>query len=107
MEKARYLFLNSWFLALLLLLGPGDASGLEECFVPTVPGVVEDLDGWMPGPILKAEKETIEPGGSVNLWVEGGCPPFIWSVTGNGYTLSQTFPGEDSRMMTLNCSGGT
>lgn len=107
MEKARSLLLNFWLLPLLLLLGLGRALGLEGCFVPTVPGVVENLAGWMPAPVLKAEKETIEPGGSLNLGVEGGCQPFTWSVIGKGYALSQSLPGGDSRTMILNCSGGT
>ncbi|MBW1997141.1 MAG: hypothetical protein JRJ29_04150 [Deltaproteobacteria bacterium] len=108
MEKGRKLSLDLWVLLLILFamfLNPAKASAQEGCFVPTVPGVVEDLAAWMPVPILKAERETIDPGGSLKLWVEDGCPPFDWSVTGAGYTLSQ--PSDDGRIVTLFCAGGT
>jgi hypothetical protein len=31
--------------------------------------------------------DTIAPGGSITLYVSGGCAPYSWAVTGTGYTL--------------------
>lgn len=31
---------------------------------------------------------TIEPGGSINLYITGGVPPFQWAVEGTGYSLT-------------------
>jgi hypothetical protein len=31
--------------------------------------------------------DTIAPGGSISVYVSGGCPPYSWSVSGTGYTL--------------------
>jgi len=49
--------------------------------------------------------DTIAPSSSITLYVEGGCPPYTWSVAGLGYTLDfvSTVIGQNG----LNCGGGT
>lgn len=44
--------------------------------------------------------EEIDPGTSVQLYVEEGIPPFSWSVTGSGFTLSQYGTQEPSNTLT-------
>lgn len=52
----------------------------QECDVCTCPsGDFAYDDGSTP--------DTIAPGGSITLYVSGGCPPYSWSVSGLGYTL--------------------
>ncbi len=31
--------------------------------------------------------DTIAPGGAINVFVSGGCPPYSWSVAGLGFTM--------------------
>lgn len=47
--------------------------------------------------------EKIICGTDVTIPVIGGCPPFEWEVSGNGYTLTMI----DERNYTLSCSGST
>lgn len=44
-------------------------------------------------PTVFSAAETVDRGSTVNLWVESGglaCPPFVWSVSGTGFTLSRS-----------------
>lgn len=48
--------------------------------------------------------DTITPGGSIDVYVTGGCPPFTWSVSGTGYSF--TAAETTARVNTLNCASG-
>jgi hypothetical protein len=95
-------------LLFVFFLNPNEAIGQEACTVPTVTETLTGIADWRPMPIIYSDSDEIAPGGSVNLWVEGGCQQsYSWSVTGAGYTLSQTPPWNDQRRMTLTCDPGT
>jgi len=49
--------------------------------------------------------DTIAPGGSITMYVSGGCPPYNWSVSGTGYTLDKASTTGLSNG--LNCASGT
>jgi hypothetical protein len=114
MSMLRKLILRILILSFVFFLFVTGAVGQEtggqgECIgFPTIPGYVQDIEDWKPELTLYADSDEIAPGGSVNLWVEGGCEQsYSWSVTGTGYTLSQTPPWNDQRRMTLTCVSGT
>lgn len=49
--------------------------------------------------------DTIDPGGSITVYVQGGCPPYTFSVSSTGYSFS---PEEtDDPYSTLSCAAGT
>lgn len=107
----QYLLVFPFVLFLIVSGATGQQTVVEgECPVdiPTIPGVMQDIDKWKPQPTLYADSDEIAPGGNVNLWVDGGCQQsFTWSVIGTGYTLSPTPPWNDHRRMTLTCASGT
>ena len=99
--------LSQFFLISSVAMGQ-EVVDQESCIVPTVPGIVVDIEEWKPKPTLYADSDEVAPGGSVNLWVEGGCEQsYSWGLTGTGYTLSPTPPWNDQRRMTLTCTSGT
>lgn len=49
--------------------------------------------------------DTIVAGGSIDVYVTGGCPPFSWAVAETGYTYDAAETSE--RVNTLNCDSGT
>jgi len=72
--------------------------------IPTSPGNAERTDEWIPP--LKFDPNTpeeIAPGSSIKPVVLNGCPPYTWSVSGTGYSLSAT----DGTTSTLTCAAGT
>jgi hypothetical protein len=80
--------------------------------ISTVPGNGEYTSGWhcdcdpyIPLEFDPANPEEISCGSeyAINITVLNGCPPFLWDVSGNGYTLTMA----DERTYTLSCSGGT
>ena len=59
--------------------------------------------------------DTITSGGSIDVYVKGGCPPFVWGDAGTGYSWAygEDVPGVPGSKQTktrsnqLVCSGGT
>jgi hypothetical protein len=54
-------------------------------------------------PTIVASSETIVKGGSITLSVTGGCPPYTWSTSSKGYSLTYNKDGT----VTLSCTTGT
>ena len=53
---------------------------------------------------------TVASGGSTNLWVDSGgfaCPPYTWTVSGLGYSLSKATTDNDLETNVLSLAGGT
>jgi hypothetical protein len=50
--------------------------------------------------------DTINPNGNVTIYVDGGCPPFSWSISGNGYSFLDGYDTM-SRYNKLASKGGT
>ena len=48
--------------------------------------------------------DVISKGGSINVYIEGGCPPFTWSASGSGYSFDESETTE--RVNVLNCDSG-
>lgn len=46
--------------------------------------------------------DTIAPGGSITVYVDGGCPPYDWSVAGTGYSFTNATTEIKSNI--LNCA---
>jgi hypothetical protein len=82
--------------------------------ITTVPGnfIVPDqwICEWYPSNPLEFDDgstpNTISPGGTINVYVLGGSPPFSWSNPGNGYTW---LDGNETtnRQNRLHCNTGT
>lgn len=49
--------------------------------------------------------DTIAAGGSIDVYVTGGCGPYQWSVSGQGGNLDES--ETETGVNTLNCTGGT
>lgn len=61
-------------------------------------------------PKIKSSSDTIAAGGSITLWVDSerhGLPPYNWSVSGTGYSISPTTTNNNSETVTLTCESGT
>ena len=96
----------------------GDQSG-----IPTSSGNVNYTDPWrcQCPPTVAFEfddantSDTITSGGSIDVYVKGGCPPFTWGDPGTGYSWAygedvQGVPGSKqtkTRSNQLICSSGT
>ena len=79
---------------------------------PTVSGNHEYNEEWRNAykPRIHSSSETIPPGDSIDLWVDTngrGCPPYTWSVSGTGYSLSGTTTYRDGESVQLTCTTGT
>lgn len=70
-----------------------DCEGVCDCDVE--PTVTFDDD---------STPDTIAPGGQVTLYITGGCPPYSWAVTGDGYTLGSIVT--EGKTNTLNSASG-
>lgn len=69
-----------------LFIGPGTEGNIG----PTIPETYEYPPDWFPE--FKYDpnnQEEIDPNSSVTINVIGGIPPYTWSVSGNGFGLSQ------------------
>ena len=51
--------------------------------------------------------DTIAPGGSISIYVAGGCGPYSWSVVGTGYTLDSATTENGTVVNGLNSASGT
>lgn len=100
-------------LALAFLLAMKVSASAQEgmCVFPTAPGEVTYPEGWG-APVLRihAAAATISPDQALDLWVESsgyGCPLYIWSVEGMGYSLTDATTSADgsSNKTTLNVVG--
>ena len=61
-------------------------------------------------PKIKSSSDTIAAGGSITLWVDSiahGIPPYNWSVSGTGYSISPTTTNTAPETVTLTCDAGT
>ena len=61
-------------------------------------------------PDIDSSSDEIAAGGSITLWVDSGglaCPPYNWSVSGNGYSLDKSTTNNDMETVTLTCASGT
>lgn len=63
-------------------------------------------------PDIYASAETIDPGGTVDLWVDSdgnACPPYTWSLSSGstGYVLSSYVTEDDLEITTLTSASGT
>ena len=85
---------------------------------PTNPGNSEYPPGWLCQcpPAVPVEfdndstPDTITSGGSIDIYVTGGCPPFTYEVSGNGYTWNGNGSSSyksNNRNEQLNCEAGS
>ena len=51
--------------------------------------------------------DTIAPGGSISVYVAGGCGPYSWSVVGTGFTLDSATTPNGTVVNGLNSASGT
>ena len=52
-----------------------------------------------------SSSDVVAPGGSITIYIDGGCPPYSWTVSGTGYSFtSATTTGTTN---TLNLAAGT
>jgi len=61
-------------------------------------------------PKIKSSSDTIAADGSITLWVDSGghsLPPYNWSVSGTGYSISPTTTNNYGETVTLTCASGT
>jgi hypothetical protein len=72
---------------------PGNASRCQCAAVPTIVAKYADTSN--------ADKETIGPGRPVTLSANGGCPPYTWSTSSAGYSLSTDKTYNDGDTVTL------
>jgi hypothetical protein len=77
--------------ALLIVFQTSKVLAQEDasCVFPTVTSGVTFPPGWFP---IGLSSETVQPGEDVDLDIDFGgdpCPPFTWSVTGNGFALEE------------------
>ena len=82
----------------------------DGCLVQTVTTDVEGIKDWVAKPKIYSSSEDIVPGGTIDLWVDtggSGCPPYTWSVSGTGYSLSGTTTYSKEQIVTLSCNQGT
>jgi len=94
---------------LLLFFLPSAVFASGQCTITTVPKEVTYPADWILRPIVKSSG-VISPGGEITMRLgsEGwGCPPFTWSVNGDGYTLDKTVTQSGFETITLRSSGGT
>jgi len=85
-------------------------SETEAHFEPNFwpPEITEPIDSKIK-PVIYGSRETIAPGASITLWVnsEGlACPPYHWSVTGKGYSISSSTTQNDLATVTLTSPEG-
>ncbi|MBW1707274.1 MAG: hypothetical protein JRJ86_19290 [Deltaproteobacteria bacterium] len=69
-------------------------------------------DGWRDPykPKIKSSSDTIDAGGSITLWVDSGghgIPPYNWSVSETGYSISPSITNNYAETVTLTCASGT
>ena len=61
-------------------------------------------------PKIKSSSDTIAAGGSITLWVDSGTkslPPYNWSVSETGYSISPGTTDTAPERVTLTCAEGT
>jgi hypothetical protein len=85
-------------------------SETETHFEPNFwpPEITEPID-FKIKPEIHGSRETIVPGSSITLWVDSGrlaCPPYHWSVTGKGYSISSSTTQNDLATVTLTSAEG-
>ncbi len=87
-------------------IAPETEGHFQPNFWP--PEITEPMD-FKIKPEIYGSRETIVPGGSITLWVDSGglaCPPYHWSTTGKGYSISATTTQNDLETVTLTSDGG-
>jgi len=111
----RICFMMILFVILLNFKGivlAGDCKDCQEetggATTPTSAGNAIIQPGWNCNcigakPTIIASSETIVKGGSITLSVTGGCPPYTWSTSSKGYSLTYNKDGT----VTLSCTTGT
>ena len=100
-----------------ILSGTVQTQEKRECWDspgggPTVTGEYTVPDKWRDSykPKIKSSSDTIVAGGSITLWVESGghgIPPYNWSVSETGYSISPGTTNSDLETVTLTCDTGT
>lgn len=81
---------------------------LGSCVVPTVPGNASNIAKWVLAPVLYASSDTAERQEEVDAWVDcqgWGSPPFTWTVTGTGFSLSKARTYSDQETNVLSAGG--
>ena len=61
-------------------------------------------------PKIKSSRDEIDAGGSITLWVDSGgksLPPYNWSVSETGYSISPGTTNSALETVTLTCDEGT
>jgi len=83
--------------------------GESDCTFVTIPQEVDYPVGWRSGPGLRTSSDIIFPGGSVSAWIVASglsCPPYSWSVSGTGYSISPAQTFEDGETVAVTSAEG-
>jgi hypothetical protein len=91
--KCMSAILFFFILGLASISVAGNCGDCDE--PPTIPGNACKCDGTKPtiNATFAEGMDTIDSSNPVTLSASGGCPPYIWSVTGTGYDLSDNGNG--------------
>lgn len=91
----------------------------QECKIiniPTYSRNVENLPQQNPcdcsgaSPDIISSSETIAPSSFITMYVDSGylaCPPYTWSTTSNGYSISKSTTDNDLEEITLSATSGS
>lgn len=105
---------NKWMIAVLVLLSISvfylsstystNAQESQECpfIIFTEPGDYKNCKLY-PLRFAANDPTEITCGNPETIYIEQGSPPFTWTVSGTGYTLTDVQGNERSKI--LNCSG--
>jgi len=82
------------------------AAAQDKCIFSTIPGKVNGIEGWLALKFAPDNPEEINPGGTIEINVLDGRPPFSWGEPGNGY-LWVNGALTNSRTNLLQCATGS
>lgn len=81
---------------------------LGSCVVPTVPGNVSNIEKWVFDPVLYASSDTVQRQEEVDAWVDSqgwGSPPYTWTISGTGFSLTKIQTLRESEINIINADG--
>jgi hypothetical protein len=99
-----YLAFSVLFLMFFMSMSATVWAQENMCVLPTGTEEVNELPSLL---TVYASSEEISPSNAVYLRAAWGCPPYQWSVSGTGYSLSKTTTNGELDYTVLSVVGGT